>query len=120
MASAAKRCAARLAMSSRWCAGSLPKRGPFLGRGHRLLLHAQRQPALVELLDLLFEALRAEVRDREEVVLRLLDELADRVDAGPLEAVARPLGQVELLDRQFEVRGRRRRGRDLAQLEALG
>src|SRR5215467_545621 len=67
IASAANRCAARFAMSSRWCAGSLPKRGPFLGVGIRLLLHAQRQPALVELLDDLFEALGAEVRDREQV-----------------------------------------------------
>ena len=40
--------------------------------------------------------------------------------ASPLEAVARTLGQVELLDRELEVRGRRRRGRHLAELETLG
>src|SRR5581483_12364791 len=117
---AANRCAARFAIMSRWCAGSLPKRGPFLGVGIPLLLHAQRQPALVELLDDLLEALRPEVRDREQVVLGLLDELADRVDPGPLEAVAGTLRQVELLDRQLEVGRRGRRRGHLAQLEPLG
>ena len=85
---------------------------------HRLFLHPQRQAALVELLDDLFERLGAEVRDREEIVLGLLHELADGVDARPLEAVARPLGQVELFDRQVEVGRRRRRRGDLTELEA--
>src|SRR4029453_17141346 len=82
MASAANRLAARFAMISRWCAGSRPKRGPFFGVGIPcpLFLPPERQAALVELLDDLFEALRPEVRDGEQVVLGLLHELADRVD----------------------------------------
>ena len=35
-APASNRCAARFAMSRRWCAGRAPKRGPFFGRGHRV------------------------------------------------------------------------------------
>ena len=46
-------------------------------------------------------------------------QLADGVDPGPLQAVARTLRQLELLDRQLEV-GRRRRRRHLAELEAAG
>ena len=61
-----------------------------------------------------------EVRDGEQVVFPLLHELTDRVDPGPLEAVAGALRQVELLDREIEV-GRRRRGRShLTELEAAG
>src|SRR6188472_2150794 len=120
IASAANRLAARLAMISRWCAGSRPKRGPFFGVGipAPLFLHPQRQPALVELLDDLFEALRTEVRDRQQVVFGLLHELADRVDPSALQAVARALREVELLDRQLEVRRRRRGRRHLTELEA--
>src|SRR5271169_906496 len=120
MASASKRWAARLASSSRWCAGSLPRRGPFFGVGTALLLDPQGQAALVQLLEDLLQGLRAEVGDREQVVLALLDELADGVDPGPLEAVPRALRQVELLDGQLEVGRRGRRGRHLAELEALG
>src|SRR3984893_6547521 len=120
MASDANRCAARFAIISRWWLGPEPRRGPFLGAGTGLLLHPQRQPTLVELLQHLFERLRAEVGDREQVVLGLLHELTDGVDPGSLQAVARPLRQVELLDRQLEVGRRRRRRRHLTQLETTG
>src|SRR5438270_5986222 len=120
MPSAAKRWAAMLAIISFWWEGLPARRGPFFGAGMALLLHPQRQAALVELLDDLFERLLPEVGDGEEVVLRPLDQLADGVDLGPLEAVAGPLGEVELLDRQIEV-GRAAGGRaHVAQLEALG
>src|SRR5215207_4537779 len=81
MAPASNKCAARFASSCFSCAGPEPRRGPFRGAGIvrlPLLLDAQRQPALVELLEHLFERLRAEVRDRQQIVLRLLDQLADR------------------------------------------
>src|ERR687893_1204896 len=59
---------------------------------------AQPQPACVEgLLDLL-DRLAAEVRDRRQLGLGLLHEVADRLDAGPLEAVVRTHAQLELLD----------------------
>src|SRR5262249_32849832 len=113
------RLAARFAIINFWCAGPLPKRGPFFGAGIGLFLHPQRQAALVELLHDLFERLGPEVGDREQVVLALLYELTDRVDTRTLQAVARALGQVEFLDRQVEV-GRARDGRgDLAEVEAL-
>src|SRR5204862_7713400 len=51
------------------------------------------------LLDLL-DRLLAEVRDRAELVLRLRDEVADRLDADALEAVVRPHAELELLDRE--------------------
>src|SRR5207247_1666934 len=119
-ASGMMRCEARFASINFWCAGSPPKRAPFFGAGMLalLLLHAQRQAALVELLDDLFERLGAEVRDREQVVLGLLHELTDRVDAGALQAVARTLRQVELFDGKVEIGRRRGRRRDFAELEA--
>src|SRR3984893_6188907 len=121
IAPASNRCAARLASSCFSWAGPPPRRGPLRGAGMvgALFLHAQREAALVELLQHLFERLRTEVRDAEQVVLGLLDQLADRADPGPLRAVARPLRQVELLDRQLEVRRRRRDRRHLTELEAL-
>src|SRR3954451_6554671 len=98
------------AMIRRWCAGSRPKPAPFFGVGMVLLLDPQGQAPLVELLEDFLERLRPEVRDREKVVFRLGHELADGVDPGALEAVPRALGELELLDRQLEVRrcGRRR------------
>src|SRR6266516_7144974 len=114
------RCAARFASMSFWCAALLPNRLPFFGAGIVLFLHPERQATLVELLDDLFERLLTEVGDREEVVLALLHELPDSVDPRPLQAVARPLRQVELLDRKVEVGRRRRRRRDLTQLEPAG
>src|SRR5688572_28854492 len=120
MASAAKKCAARCTIMSLWWAGLCPNRGRFFGRGTTapLVLDPQRQAALVELLDDFLQRLLAEVRDGEEILLRLLDELADGVDLGPLQAVARALREVELLDRQVELGRRRRRHGGVAQLEA--
>src|SRR6185503_2571775 len=63
----------------------------------------QREAALVELLLDLVEALLSEVGDVEQVVLGLGEQLTDRVDLGSLEAVARALGEVEILDREIEV-----------------
>src|SRR5918994_5817814 len=58
----------------------------------------QTQPASVEgLLDLL-DRLAAEVRDRRQLGLGLLHEVADRLNAGALEAVVRADTQLELLD----------------------
>src|SRR3954452_14826783 len=64
----------------------------------RTLSGAQPQPARVEgLLDLL-DRLAAEVGDRGQLGLGLLDQVADRLDPRPLEAVVRPHAQLELLD----------------------
>src|SRR5258708_19156377 len=115
------RCDARFASISFWWAALPPKRLPFFGAGMTsLLLDPERQPALVELLNDFLERLRTEVRDREQVVLGLLHELTDRVDAGPLEAVPRPLRQVELFDREVEIGRSRRRRRHFTELQAPG
>src|SRR5215208_7851570 len=59
---------------------------------------AEPQAASVEgLLDLL-DRLAAEVRDRRQLGLGLLDEVAHRLDARALEAVVRAHAQLELLD----------------------
>src|SRR5207253_2263867 len=64
------------------------------------LVPPQRQAVgLQRLLDL-FDRLLAEVRDRRELVLALDDEVADRLDADPLEAVVRANAELELLDRE--------------------
>src|SRR5918994_3083916 len=95
IASAANSDAARLAIIRRWWAASPPKRLDLRGVGISVVPYvfrgvsaAQRQTALVELLLDLVEALLAEVRDVQEVVLGLLQQLADRVDLGTLQAVA--------------------------------
>src|SRR5438045_4086072 len=64
------------------------------------------------LLDLL-DRLLAEVRDRRELVPGLRDEVADRLDADPLQAVVRAHAELELLDREVlhPVRERLGRGR---------
>ena len=70
---------------------------------------AEVEPVLLQgLLDLL-DRLLAEVRDRGELVLGLHDEVADRLDADPLEAVVRADAELELLDREVlhPVRGLR-------------
>src|SRR4029453_16669657 len=70
---------------------------------------AQRQPASVEgLLDLL-DRLAPEVRDRRQLGLGLLDQVADRLDARPLEAVVRAHAQLELLDQDVVPPARPRR-----------
>src|SRR5712672_18647 len=61
---------------------------------------AEVEPVLLQgLLDLL-DRLLAEVRDRGELVLGLHHEVADRLDADPLEAVVRADSELELLDRE--------------------
>src|SRR6185436_11657621 len=65
------------------------------------------------LLDL-FDRLLAEVRDRGELVLRLGDEVADRLDADALEAVVRADAELELLDREVLHPARERHARGLA------
>src|SRR5437764_14200067 len=110
MPSAAKRWAAMLAIINRWCWGLPARRGPFFGAGmveSSLFLDPEGQAALVELLDDLLERLLAEVGDGQQIVLGPLDQLADGVDLGPLEAVAGPFREVELFDRQVQVERRR-------------
>src|SRR3954466_7723352 len=58
----------------------------------------QVQPARLERLDDLFDRLATEVRDRVQLGLRLLQEFADGLDAGPLQAVVGAHSQLELLD----------------------
>src|SRR3954453_8301246 len=53
---------------------------------------------LGERLDDLVDRLLAEVRDRRELALGLGHQVADRLDAGPLEAVVRADAELELLD----------------------
>src|SRR5258707_538151 len=60
----------------------------------------QREAMLREGLLDLFDRLLAEVRDRCELVLRLHDEVADRLDADTLQAVVRPDTELKLLDRE--------------------
>jgi hypothetical protein len=65
----------------------------------------QREAHLDELgLDLV-DGLGAEVADVEQVLLRARDQLTHRVDALTLEAVVGADGQLQVLDRQREVRG---------------
>src|SRR3954454_10341803 len=59
---------------------------------------AQRQAPLREGLDDLVDRLLAEVRDGGELALRLGHEVADRLDAGALEAVVAGHAELELLD----------------------
>src|SRR4051794_6084521 len=62
------------------------------------LVGSQRQPPLREGLDHLVDRLLAEVRDGGELALRLRHEVADRLDARPLEAVVGADAELELLD----------------------
>src|SRR3954447_1027531 len=128
MPSAAISDAARLAIISFWCCELPPKLRALRGVAGMVVVFlvqcsdsaAQRQAALVELLLDLVQALLPEVGDVEQIVLVLGEQLTDRVDLGPLEAVARTLGQVEVLDREVEIRRRRAAGGDFAELQALG
>src|SRR3954452_3047574 len=83
-----------------------------------LLIIAQVQPARVERLDDLVDRLLAEVRDRVELALGLRDEVADRLDARPLEAVVRAHAELELLDEDVVHRAARGRRRGAAPVEA--
>src|SRR5918997_5711498 len=75
----------------------------------KTLAGAERQAARLEgLLDLL-DRLATEVRDGGQLGLRLLDEVAHRLDARPLEAVVRPHAQLELLDQDVVHPARARR-----------
>src|SRR5436190_3322343 len=113
--------ATRLPSMAFWWAASPPSRRPLVGVPcTSLLLGAQRQAPLVETLDDLVEGLLAEVGDGEQVVMRALDELADAVDLRPLQAVAGPLGQIEVLDGKVEVGRAARHRADVAELETLG
>src|SRR4051795_1414140 len=58
---------------------------------------AQRQAPLRKGLDDLVDRLLAEVRDRGELALRLRHEVADRLDAGTLEAVVAADAELEVL-----------------------
>src|SRR5687768_17355794 len=82
-ASAAISEATRLPSMAFWCEALPPKRRPFFGvagMGGLLALDAQRQAALVELLDDLVERLLAEVGDGQQIVVGLEHELAHGVD----------------------------------------
>src|ERR1700730_11296481 len=97
--SAAMSEATRLPNMAFWWAASPPKRRPFLGVPGKpdmrlALLIAQGQAPLIELLQNLIERLLAEVGDGQQVVLALGDQLTDGVDLGPLQTVARPLGEI--------------------------
>src|SRR5947208_2736659 len=63
-----------------------------------LLRVAEVQPPRLQRLDDLFDRLATEVRDRRQLRLRLLQQLADGLDAGTLEAVVGAHAQLELLD----------------------
>src|SRR5665213_3284752 len=93
-------------MAFSWAA-SPPMRRPLRGMPRMVfpssVLDAKRQTPLVEALDDLVEGLLSEVGDGQQIVVGPLDQLADGVDLGPLEAVAGPLRQVEVLDGQIEV-----------------
>src|SRR5438128_11650987 len=59
---------------------------------------AQVQAARLERLDDFLDRLAAEVRDRRELGLRLLEQLPDRLDAGARQAVVRASAQLQLRD----------------------
>src|SRR6266702_2712941 len=67
----------------------------------------ERQRHVGQLLLDLFDRLGAEVADVQQVLLAAGDKLADRVDALALEAVVGADREVQLLDRQGQVRGQR-------------
>src|ERR1700733_1442359 len=89
--------ATRLPSMAFWWAASPPIRRPLRGvpRMGPSVLDAERQAPLIEALDHLVQGLLTEVGDGQKILGRALDELADRVDLGALEAVPGPLGQVE-------------------------
>src|SRR5678816_982231 len=87
------------------------------------LFASQVQSVCSERLLHFLDRLLAEVRDRGELVLRLRDEVADRLDADALEAVVRADAELELLDREvlhpLRERGLDRLGRRGGLAEAL-
>src|SRR4051794_22894142 len=71
-----------------------------------VLILTEIETARVQRLDDLVDRLLAEVRDRVELALGLRDEVADGLDAGPLEAVVRADAELELLDEDVVHRAR--------------
>src|SRR5580765_643499 len=88
---------------NRWWSGPEPRRGPFLGVGTAPSLLPQAQAELLELELDLIDRLLPEVADVHQLGLRLLDHVADRVDALALQAVVGADRQVQLLDRDLVV-----------------
>ena len=63
-----------------------------------MLILARVMPAAFEVLDDLFNRLRTEVRDCGKLGFGLGQQLADRLDTGPLEAVVGTDAELELVD----------------------
>src|SRR3954453_24205744 len=124
IASAANSEAARLAIISRWWWASAPNERPRRGVAGIVVSPclsrsaAQRQAALVELLLHFVEALLSEVGDVEQIVFGLGQQFAHGVDLGAIQAVARALRQVEVLDGELEVRRGVGRAGQFTELEA--
>src|SRR6476646_3826697 len=78
------------------------------------------QTHLVQLRLDLVDGLGAEVADVEQVLLRARDELTHGVDALALEAVVRPDGQLQVLDRECQVGSELLVDRRRADVDALG
>src|SRR2546421_1792628 len=68
------------------------------GEGYEPLRGPQLQAPGPQRLDDLLDRLAAEVGDRVELALRLLQQVAHRLDPGPLQAVVGADAQLELLD----------------------
>src|SRR5450756_840700 len=66
------------------------------------LLRLEAQAHLLELVLHFLDGLGPEITDVEQVALGALGELADRVDALPLQTVVAAHGEVQLLDRRVE------------------
>src|SRR5580700_667 len=69
--------------------------------------------------DDLVDRLLAEVRDRVELCLGLRDQVADRLDAGALEAVVRAHTELELLDQDAVLLALQRRSSAATNGEAM-
>src|SRR5204862_4810436 len=82
------------------------------------LILTEIETARVQGLDDLVDRLLAEVRDRVELALGLRDQVADGLDASPLEAVVRAHAQLELFDQDVVHRAARGRRGGAAAVEA--
>src|SRR3954447_14775961 len=81
------------------CEGLLDSfRRSFWWRMAAALRRAQLQAARLQRLDDLLDRLATEVRDRVELRLRLLEQVAHGLYARTLEAVVRPRAELQLLD----------------------
>ena len=125
MPSAANSDAARLAIISRWCwRAAAEVAGSAWGCGHGRVSVALGQPRSVRPRSSSFSLTSSRLFWPKLVMFSrsssvLVSSSPIGVDLGPLEAVARALGQVEVLDRQVEVGRAGGDGGDLAELEAL-